>query len=45
MRECGKCGFPRRVARFFEWRNDGTIISTDRAHTQSQITFLEPGDP
>jgi hypothetical protein len=45
MRECSKCGFPFKVARYFEWRNDGTIISTDRANAQAQITFLELGDP
>jgi len=45
MRECSKCGFPFKVARFFEWRNEGAIISTDRANTQAQITFLELGDP
>jgi len=44
MRECSKCGFPLKVARFFEWRNDGTIISTDRANTKAQITFLELGE-
>jgi hypothetical protein len=36
---------PFKVARYFKWRNDGTIISTDRANTQAQITFLELGDP
>jgi hypothetical protein len=44
MRRCSKCGFPHKVARYFEWRNDGTIISSDRVNTRAQITFLQLGE-
>lgn len=43
MRECRDCDFPRKFARYFDWRSDGTIISTDNTRTRSQITFLEAG--
>jgi hypothetical protein len=41
MRQCRDCGFPRKFAKFFDWRSDGTIVSTDSTRTRSQITFLE----
>ena len=41
MRICSICGFPKKFARFFDWRSDGTIVSTDRSKTSSKITFLE----
>ncbi len=44
MRVCRDCGFPRKFARFFDWRSDGTIISTDHTRSRSQITFLEAGE-
>ena len=44
MRECRHCGFPGKFARYFDWRADGTIVSTDRTRTRSQITFLEDGE-
>jgi hypothetical protein len=44
VRKCGKCGFPRRFARYFDWRSDGTIIGTDRVKMQSRITFIERGE-
>jgi len=44
MRECRRCGFPRKFASFFDWRSDGTIISTDRLHSHTQIAFLEAGE-
>lgn len=44
MRKCSEYDFPVKFARFFDWRNDGTIISTDRTKTRSQITFLEAGE-
>ncbi len=44
MRNCRECGFPRKFGRFFDWRADGTIVSTDRAKVRSQITFLEDGE-
>lgn len=44
MRKCRQCDFPRKFARFFDWRSDGTIISTDSTRTRSQITFLEAGE-
>lgn len=44
MRNCRECGFPRKFGRFFNWRADGTIVSTDRSRTRSQITFLEDGE-
>lgn len=44
MRRCRACGFPIKFARFFDWRGDGTIISTDRTRTVSRITFLEDGE-
>lgn len=44
MRHCRQCGFPRKFARYFDWRTDGTIISTDRSKTTMQITFLEAGE-
>ena len=43
MRQCRDCDFPRKFARYFDWRSDGTIISTDSTRTRSQITFLEAG--
>lgn len=44
MIKCPECDFPRKFARFFDWRSDGTIISTDRTNTRSQITFLSSGE-
>jgi hypothetical protein len=44
MRQCRDCDFPKKFADFFDWRSDGTIISTDRTKTRSQITFLEAGE-
>ncbi len=44
MKMCPECGFPVKFARYFDWRNDGTIIGTDRVRTQSQITFIESGE-
>lgn len=44
MRNCRECGFPKKFARFFDWRSDGTIISTDHTKISSQITFLEDGE-
>jgi hypothetical protein len=44
MRKCRQCDFPSKFARFFDWRSDGTIISTDSTRTRSQITFLEAGE-
>lgn len=44
MRSCRQCGFPRKFARFFEWRPDGTILSTDRTGSRTQIAFLDAGD-
>jgi len=44
MRMCRKCGFPRRFARYFDWRSDGTILSTDFTHTWTRICFLELGE-
>lgn len=44
MRTCKLCGFPLKFARYFDWRGDGTIMSTDRTNTRSQITFLEEGE-
>jgi hypothetical protein len=44
MRKCRQCGFPRKFARFFEWRPDGTILSTDRTGSRTQITFLDAGE-
>ena len=43
MRECDLCGFPRKFARFFEWRGDGTIVSSDPA-APLQRAFLEAGE-
>ena len=44
MRECKSCGFPLKFIRFFDWRSDGTILSTDRTRMKSRITFLEDGE-
>lgn len=44
MRRCRQCGFPRKFARFFEWRPDGTILSTDKTGSRTQIAFLDAGD-
>jgi hypothetical protein len=44
MRECRQCGFPRKFATYFDWREDGTIISTDRSGTRAQIAFLNAGE-
>lgn len=44
MRKCSDCDFPRKFARFFDWRSDGTIVSTDSTRTRSQITFLEASE-
>ncbi|MHB8897006.1 MAG: hypothetical protein ACYC99_17775 [Candidatus Geothermincolia bacterium] len=44
MRKCRDCDFPKKFARFFDWRSDGTIISTDSTRTRSQITLLEAGE-
>jgi hypothetical protein len=41
MRQCRDCDFPKKFAKFFDWRSDGTIVSTDSTRTRSQITFLE----
>lgn len=44
MRTCRQCGFPRKFDRLFDWRGDGTIISTDRLRSRTQIAFLEAGE-
>lgn len=44
MRECRQCGFPRKFANHFDWREDGTIVSTDRAGTRAQISLLNAGE-
>ncbi len=44
MRECRQCGFPRKFATYFDWREDGTIISTDRSGTRAQIALLNAGE-
>lgn len=44
MRNCRQCGFPLKFARYFDWRSDGTIISTDRTKTRSRIVFLGDGN-
>ena len=44
MRECKSCGFPLKFIRFFDWRSDGSIVSTDRTRIKSRITFLEDGE-
>lgn len=44
MRKCRCCDFPKKFARFFNWRSDGTIVSTDRTKVSTQITFLEAGE-
>lgn len=44
MRKCRECDFPKKFAKFFDWRSDGTIVSTDRTKTRSQITFLEAAE-
>lgn len=41
MKNCELCDFPLKLARLFEWRGDGTIISTDRTRTRSRIAILE----
>lgn len=43
MRECDRCGFPRKFARFFEWRSDGTIVSANHM-APLQRAFLETGE-
>ncbi|MDD5448296.1 MAG: hypothetical protein PHO53_03930 [Actinomycetota bacterium] len=44
MKTCKSCGFPLKFARYFEWRNDGSILSTDTTGTASRITFLPDGE-
>lgn len=44
MKLCDSCGFPLKFARYFEWRNDGSILSTDTTGTSSRITFLPDGE-
>ena len=44
MRKCKKCGFLVKFARFFEWRSDGTIVSTNLSRTKVRIMFLEVGE-
>ena len=44
MRKCKDCGFPVKFARFFEWRSDGTIVSTNLVRTKMRIMFLEVGE-
>lgn len=41
---CRGCLFPKKFARFFDWRSDGTIVSTDRTGMSTRITFLEAGE-
>jgi|BarGraNGADG00312_1021997.scaffolds.fasta_scaffold09278_3 hypothetical protein len=41
MKRCGNCGFPAKLADSFEWRGDGTIISTDRTRTKARVAILE----
>ena len=41
MRKCELCDFPLKLARSFEWRDDGTIISTDRTRTRTRVAILE----
>lgn len=41
MKKCDLCDFPLKLARSFDWRGDGTIISTDRTRTRSRIAILE----
>lgn len=43
MRDCDRCGFPRKFARFFDWRGDGTIVSTNH-RAPLQRAFLETGE-
>lgn len=44
MRKCRGCGFLVKFARFFEWRSDGTIVSTNLTRTKVRIMFLEVGE-
>jgi len=44
MRNCRNCGFPGKFARYFDWRSDGTIVSTDRTGIPTQICFLADGE-
>ncbi len=44
MRSCRHCDFPLKFARYFDWRSDGTIISTDRTKVRSRITVQEAGE-
>lgn len=44
MRECRQCGFPRKFASYFDWREDGTILSTARSGTRVQISLLNAGE-
>ena len=44
MRRCPECGFPSKFARYFDWRNDGTITGTDRTRSTSQVTFLDTSE-
>jgi len=44
MRSCKNCDFPLKFARYFDWRSDGTIISTDRTKVLSRITIQEAGE-
>jgi hypothetical protein len=44
MRSCKNCEFPLKFARYFDWRSDGTIISTDRTKVLSRITIQEVGE-
>jgi len=41
MRECKSCGFLLKFARYFVWRSDGTIVSTEMTRTKVRILFLE----
>jgi len=44
MINCRNCSFPRKFARYFDWRSDGTIISKDRVGTIAKIVFLPSGE-
>lgn len=44
MLKCRNCDFLLRFARYFDWRSDGTIISTDRSRVRSRITVQEAGE-
>jgi ribosomal protein L37E len=41
MKKCKDCGFPEKIGRYFDWRSDGTITSTDRARARSRVAILD----